>query len=170
MLVNPRAELGGPIARLAQSLKLDRELVPCQRKQIHGTNLPEIAQTSRVSCRSRFRRILLSIVKAAPGCQLPGGNVCQLWPRTLSVERQSAINGDMSEGHLAERAARAQKIIAAPGDFKVCEGCDSIVARRVATCPNCHGYRFNSSEEEIVAHAKLLASRPQTSVTESDME
>jgi predicted ATP-dependent serine protease len=76
----------------------------------------------------------------------------------------------MSDGHLAERAARAQKIIATPGDFKVCEGCDSIVARRVATCPNCHGYRFNSSEEEIVAHAKLLASRPQTSVTESDME
>jgi hypothetical protein len=76
----------------------------------------------------------------------------------------------MSDGHLADRAARAQKIIAAPGDFKVCEGCDSIVARRVATCPNCHGYRFNSREEEIVAHAKLLASRPQTSVTESDME
>jgi uncharacterized paraquat-inducible protein A len=88
----------------------------------------------------------------------------------LSADQQSGINNDMSDGHLAERAARAQKIIAAPEDFKVCEGCDSIVARRVATCPNCHGYRFNSSEEEIVAHAKLLASRPQTSVTESDME
>jgi hypothetical protein len=88
----------------------------------------------------------------------------------LSARQQSGIDDDMSDGHLAERAARAQKIIAAPADFKVCEGCDSIVARRVATCPNCHGYRFNSSEEEIVAHAKLLASRPQTSVTESDME
>jgi hypothetical protein len=88
----------------------------------------------------------------------------------LSAGQQSGINDGMSDGHLAERAARAQKIIAAPGDFKVCEGCESIVARRVATCPNCHGYRFNSSQEEIVAHAKLLASRPQTSVTESDME
>jgi uncharacterized paraquat-inducible protein A len=76
----------------------------------------------------------------------------------------------MSDGHLAERAARAQKIIDAPGNYKVCEGCDSIVARRVATCPNCHGYRFNYDEQEIVAHAKVLASRPQTSVTESDMQ
>ncbi len=75
----------------------------------------------------------------------------------------------MSDGHLGERAARAQKIVEAPGNFKVCEGCDSIVARHVATCPNCHGYRFNCDEDEIVAHARLLASRPQTSVTESDM-
>jgi hypothetical protein len=76
----------------------------------------------------------------------------------------------MSDGHLAERAARAQRIVEAPGNFKVCEGCDSIVARHVPTCPNCHGYRFNCDEREIVAHAKLLASRPQTSVTESDMQ
>jgi len=76
----------------------------------------------------------------------------------------------MSDGHLAERAARAQKIIEAPRNFKVCEGCDSIVARHVATCPNCHGYRFNFNEDEIIAQAKVLASRPQTSVTESDMQ
>ena len=76
----------------------------------------------------------------------------------------------MSDGHLADRAARAQKIIEAPQNYKVCEGCESIVTRRVATCPNCHGYRFNSDEEEIIAHAKVLASRPQTSVTESDMQ
>ena len=76
----------------------------------------------------------------------------------------------MSDGHLAKRAARAQKIIEAPRKFKVCEGCDSIVARHVATCPNCHGYRFNCNEDDIVAHARLLASRPQTSVTESDMQ
>ena len=76
----------------------------------------------------------------------------------------------MSDGHLAERAARAQKIIAAPQSYKICEGCESIVTRRVATCPNCHGYRFNLDEAEIVAQAKLLASRPQSSVTESDMQ
>jgi Zn finger protein HypA/HybF involved in hydrogenase expression len=76
----------------------------------------------------------------------------------------------MSDGHLAERAARAQKIIEAPQNYKVCEGCESIVTRRVATCPNCHGYRFNLDEHEIIAQAKVLASRPQTSVTESDME
>ena len=76
----------------------------------------------------------------------------------------------MSDGHLTERAARAQKIIEAPQNYKVCEGCESIVTRRVATCPNCHGYRFNLDEGEIIAQAKVLASRPQTSVTESDMQ
>jgi uncharacterized paraquat-inducible protein A len=76
----------------------------------------------------------------------------------------------MSDSHLAERAARAQKIIDAPQNYKVCEGCESIVARRVATCPNCHGYRFDLDEAKIVTQAKTLASRPQTSVTESDMQ
>jgi Zn finger protein HypA/HybF involved in hydrogenase expression len=72
----------------------------------------------------------------------------------------------MSDGHLAERAARAQKIIEAPQNYKVCEGCESIVTSRVATCPNCHGYRFDLDKDVIIAQAKLLASRPQTSVTE----
>ena len=75
----------------------------------------------------------------------------------------------MSDSHIAERAARAQKIIEAPQNYKICEGCESIVTRRVATCPNCHGYRFNLDEDEIIAQAKVLASRPQTSVTDSDM-
>ncbi|HRJ73348.1 MAG TPA: hypothetical protein PLS03_14080 [Terrimicrobiaceae bacterium] len=76
----------------------------------------------------------------------------------------------MSDAHLADRAARAQRIIDSPQDFKVCEGCESIVARRVVTCPNCHGYRFNSDPQEIIVHARSLASRPQTSVTASDLE
>ena len=42
--------------------------------------------------------------------------------------------------HLAERAARAEKIITAPQEYKICEGCDSIVKARVASCPNCHGW------------------------------
>jgi uncharacterized paraquat-inducible protein A len=76
----------------------------------------------------------------------------------------------MSDAHLAERAARAEKIIAEPQNFKICEGCDSIVATRVNSCPNCHSYRFNDDQQEIIAHARLLASRPQTSVTSSDLE
>lgn len=71
--------------------------------------------------------------------------------------------------HLAERAARAEKIIAAPGKFKVCEGCESIVAERVTECPNCHGYRFDESAERVVEQARLLASRPQQSVTAWDL-
>lgn len=51
----------------------------------------------------------------------------------------------------------------------VCEGCDSIVAERAVTCPNCHGYRFDASEERVVLHARVLAARPQQSVTAADL-
>lgn len=71
--------------------------------------------------------------------------------------------------HLAERAARAEKIIAAPANFKICEGCESIVASRAASCPNCHGYRFDDSPDRVVDQARLLASRPQQSVTAQDL-
>lgn len=74
------------------------------------------------------------------------------------------------ESHLAERAERAAKIIAAPENFKICEGCESIVAARVVTCPNCHGYRFDEQVEAVIEQARVLASRPQTSVTSSDLE
>jgi len=73
------------------------------------------------------------------------------------------------DSHLKERARKAAKIIAKPTEFKVCEGCDSIVAVRVATCPNCHGYRFDEKPEAIVAQASLLASRAQTSVVADDL-
>ncbi len=71
--------------------------------------------------------------------------------------------------HLLERARKAEKIIASPQDFKICEGCDSIVAARVATCPNCHGYRFEESAEAVVLQAQLLAQRAQTSVASEDL-
>lgn len=76
----------------------------------------------------------------------------------------------MSADPLADRAARAEKIIGAPEHFKVCEGCDSIVTARVVGCPNCHGYRFDESPERVVEQARLLASRPQQSVTAADLE
>lgn len=74
-----------------------------------------------------------------------------------------------NDPHLADRVAKAQKIIAAPANFKVCEGCDSIVAARVVTCPNCHGYRFDESPERVIDQAAHLASRPQQSVTAGDL-
>ena len=72
--------------------------------------------------------------------------------------------------HLQDRAARAKKIVAAPQNYQVCEGCESVVAARVVTCPNCHGYRFDGSPERVVEQANLLASRPQQSVTSADLE
>jgi len=73
------------------------------------------------------------------------------------------------DSHLQERARRAEKISASPEHFKVCEGCDSIVAARAAVCPNCHGYRFDEAAESVVSQARLLASRPQTSVAAEDL-
>jgi len=71
--------------------------------------------------------------------------------------------------HLSDRAKKAEKIIARPQGYKVCEGCDSIVTVRVATCPNCNGYRFDDSSEVVIAQAKILASREQTSVAAQDL-
>jgi hypothetical protein len=70
---------------------------------------------------------------------------------------------------LTDRATRAARIIASPDEYKVCEGCESIVAQRVTLCPNCHGYRFDLDPESVVTHARHLATRPQTTVTADDL-
>ncbi len=72
--------------------------------------------------------------------------------------------------HLSERSEKAAKIIAQPGSFKVCESCDSIVAKRVALCPNCNGYRFDDEPARVIEQAKILAGRAQTSVTHEDLQ
>lgn len=70
---------------------------------------------------------------------------------------------------LSERAAKAAKIAEEPHLYKVCEGCDSIVTKRAATCPSCHGYRFNEDPEIVVQQAKILGSREQRSVVSEDL-
>ena len=70
---------------------------------------------------------------------------------------------------LQDRAKKAAEIIATPHQYKVCEGCDSIVAERVATCPNCFGYRFDESADAVTAQALLLGSREQKTVTAQDL-
>jgi len=70
---------------------------------------------------------------------------------------------------LSERAAKAAKIAEEPNLYKVCEGCDSIVTKRVATCPSCHGYRFNEDPAAVIEQAKLLGSREQRSVVSEDL-
>ncbi len=76
----------------------------------------------------------------------------------------------MEDPHLTDRSEKAAKIIAQPGNFKVCESCDSIVARRVALCPNCNGYRFDEEAAAVIAQAKSLAARAQTTVTHDDLQ
>lgn len=71
---------------------------------------------------------------------------------------------------MAERAARAAKIIANPSGYKVCEGCESIVVKKANTCPNCNGYRFDTASARVVAQAKVLGSRAATSLSPKDFE
>ena len=70
---------------------------------------------------------------------------------------------------LSERAAKAAKIAAEPQLYKVCEGCDSIVTKRVTTCPSCHGYRFAEDPNVVIEQAKILVSREQRSVVTEDL-
>ena len=70
---------------------------------------------------------------------------------------------------LSERAAKAAKIAEEPQLYKVCEGCDSIVTKRVTTCPSCHGYRFDEEPDAVVRQAKILGSREQRSVVTDDL-
>ena len=71
---------------------------------------------------------------------------------------------------LSERAAKAAKIAEEPQLYKVCEGCDSIVTKRVTTCPSCHGYRFDEDPQAVVQQAKILGAREKTSVLTEDLQ
>ena len=70
---------------------------------------------------------------------------------------------------LADRAKRARRIVKNPTLYKVCMGCDSIVASKVNICPNCHAYRFEIGEDFVVAQAKALSTREQNSVVAEDL-
>jgi len=67
------------------------------------------------------------------------------------------------------RIDKAKEIANNPGDYKVCEGCDSIVGADTTLCPNCHGYRFDDGASRVVDQAVWLGCREQISVTAEDM-
>ncbi len=70
---------------------------------------------------------------------------------------------------LAARAERAAQISAQPEFYKVCESCESIITQDAATCPNCHGYRFDSDAQRIIAQAAILGKRLPNSVPPEDL-
>ncbi len=67
------------------------------------------------------------------------------------------------------RLKQAEKITSHPEQYKVCEGCGSIVAARAVTCPSCHAYRFDATALRVVSQARDLALRTASSVLASDM-
>jgi len=70
---------------------------------------------------------------------------------------------------LVERAKRARRIVRNPSLYKICLGCDSIVATKVNICPNCHAYRYEEGEDVVIAQAKALSTREQNSVVAEDL-
>ncbi len=68
-----------------------------------------------------------------------------------------------------ERIKQAEKIIEQPEDYKVCEGCGSIVTARTASCPSCHAYNFDEKAAGVIKQAKLLAKREANSVLSTDL-
>ena len=67
------------------------------------------------------------------------------------------------------RIKQAKKIASHPEQYKVCEGCGSIVVMRAVTCPSCHAYRFDATPVRVVAQAKDLALRAANSVLSTDL-
>ena len=84
----------------------------------------------------------------------------------LSMNEENELQNDS----LNERAKRADKIIRNPRKYKICAGCESIVAQKINLCPNCHAYRFVESESMVVAQAQELGQREARSVLGSDFE
>ena len=70
---------------------------------------------------------------------------------------------------LLERAKRAKRIVRNPSAYKVCQGCDSIIAAKMAICPNCHSYRYEADPAYVAKHAGILSRRQQHSVVAEDL-
>jgi ribosomal protein L40E len=74
-----------------------------------------------------------------------------------------------NESATDNRLKQAEKIAAHPEQYKVCEGCGSIVVMRAVTCPSCHAYRFDAEKGRVVAQAKDLALRAAHAVLATDL-
>lgn len=70
---------------------------------------------------------------------------------------------------MESRKEIAEKIAQSASDYKICEGCSSIIVVSTTICPNCHAYRFNTSEQDVITQARLLGARAQQSVTAEDL-
>jgi hypothetical protein len=91
----------------------------------------------------------------------------QFLDKQVAKAAKSAAMSDIES--LAARGERAAQISREPARYKVCEGCESIVVRDAATCPNCHGYRFDTDPSRVVSQAGILGRRLPTSVPPSEL-
>jgi ribosomal protein L40E len=52
-----------------------------------------------------------------------------------------------------QRLARIERD---PSSWKVCEGCEAVVAVRANVCPRCHAYRFDGGEARVIRTARRI--------------
>lgn len=45
-------------------------------------------------------------------------------------------------------------ILSEPKEFKICEGCDSILFKHTVVCPLCMSFRYRYDTDEIIQKAK----------------
>ena len=67
------------------------------------------------------------------------------------------------EAELEERRKTGEIVLAAPGEFKVCEACGSIIYARAVFCPQCNGYRFDDQAGAVVLRIQTISIRPSQS-------
>lgn len=54
---------------------------------------------------------------------------------------------------------RLGRIVDHPENWKVCEGCEAVVAKVREFCPRCHAYRFDDTAARVKAAARKAARR-----------
>ena len=74
------------------------------------------------------------------------------------------------EQQLEQRLAKAKLIEMNVKQFKVCEGCTSIVDVRANLCPLCNAYRWDENPKNVIERAYELAKTIRTSLCAADFE
>jgi len=65
---------------------------------------------------------------------------------------------------------KIEQLINNAENYKICEGCDSIVTKSTNICPLCSTYRFDDNKENVVLQIKKITDKDyiSTAVTPND--
>ncbi len=51
-----------------------------------------------------------------------------------------------------------------PMNYKICLICKTIIEKQCSSCPDCYGYRFNESADDVLNHALTMATQAKTAI------
>ena len=66
---------------------------------------------------------------------------------------------ELLAGIAVARKNRVKTILEAPENFKVCNGCQSILSLTTVFCPFCKCYGFERDRNQVIAMAEFLSDR-----------